>query len=169
MKQRDGGRVEPNSRFREFSRIFVQEKSFRVGVQSNRFPKFLAPRCLALPGCSTALTSAHRDEKAVAAGAPCSSLYLRARQCLLPRSSAPPDVSASLIGHTNQDNLAYSVPLRVSSSGPPSFEPDGTDTGQRTIWRDRRNRTAVCHEEAQDTERYPGRPEVERGQEEMIR
>ena len=30
----------------------------------------------------------------------------------------------------------------------PSYEPDGSDTGQRTRWRDHHNKTAVSHEEA---------------------
>jgi hypothetical protein len=48
----------------------------------------------------------------------------------------------------------------------PSYEPDGGETGQRTVWRDRRNRTAVSNEEA---DKYPTRPEVERNQEERMR
>jgi hypothetical protein len=48
----------------------------------------------------------------------------------------------------------------------PSYEPDGSDTGQRTVWRDRRNKTAVSNEEAA---RYPTRPEIEREQQGRMR
>jgi hypothetical protein len=46
------------------------------------------------------------------------------------------------------------------------FEPDGSDTGQRTVWRDHRNKTAVSHEEANN---FPTRPEIERDQQEHLR
>jgi hypothetical protein len=48
----------------------------------------------------------------------------------------------------------------------PSYEPDGRDTGQRTIWRDLRNRTAVSHDEA---DRFPTREDNERDQQERMR
>ena len=48
----------------------------------------------------------------------------------------------------------------------PSYEPDGSDTGQRTRWRDHSNRTAVSHEEA-DT--VPTREDNERDQQERMR
>jgi hypothetical protein len=48
----------------------------------------------------------------------------------------------------------------------PSYEPDGRDTGQRTMWRDRRNRTAVSNEQAA---KYPTRLEIEREQQERMR
>jgi hypothetical protein len=48
----------------------------------------------------------------------------------------------------------------------PSYEPDGADTGQRTVWRDRRNKTAVSHEEA---DKFPTREDNERDQQERMR
>ena len=51
----------------------------------------------------------------------------------------------------------------------PSYEPDGSDTGQRTRWRDHHNKTAVSHEEARNHRRYPSRPEVEREQQVKVR
>jgi hypothetical protein len=48
----------------------------------------------------------------------------------------------------------------------PSYEHDGSDTGQRTRWRDHRNKTAVSHEEA---DKFPTRDENEREQQDSMR
>jgi len=47
----------------------------------------------------------------------------------------------------------------------PGYEPDGSDTGQRTRWRDHRNKTAVSHEEA---DRFPTREDNEHDQQEKM-
>ena len=48
----------------------------------------------------------------------------------------------------------------------PSYEPDGSDTGQRTVWRDHRNKTAVSHEEA---DKSPTREDNEGDQQKRMR
>jgi hypothetical protein len=48
----------------------------------------------------------------------------------------------------------------------PGYEPDGSDSGQRTVWRDRRNKTAVSHEEA---DKFPTREENEHEQQGRMR